>query len=108
MQINKLVNDTGCEKTWIMGPWNSNSPIEIGYLTKAKGTVHKHSEIFEYYVVLEGGLKLSIDVVEHELKKGEICLAEPEEVHGVIYTSYDLRCLLIKYPSRLNDKTIIT
>lgn len=49
------------EKKWILGPWNSQSPVEIGYITEAKGTTHVHKEIFEYYLIARGSLTIRVE-----------------------------------------------
>jgi len=75
----KIVSIGKEEKVWLLGPWNSNSPIEFGYVTKPTGIVHLHEEVFDYLVIMEGKITVTVDAEEYVLKKGNIYLNVPSE-----------------------------
>lgn len=101
------IENASGNKKWLLGPWNSQGPVEIGHLTKARGTAHFHSKVFEYYLIAEGWLNIRVSGKEFVLKQGDVCLIEPGEVHSITKTSEELRCFLVKFPHAPEDKTVV-
>ncbi|MCX6803742.1 MAG: cupin domain-containing protein [Candidatus Diapherotrites archaeon] len=98
--------DINCKRKWLLGVGESKSPVEIDYFAKAPDKQHSHKKINEYYIVTKGSFEILINEKRLSVKKGQVLFVEPGEVHGIIKTSPNLKCFLIKWPSIKDDKLV--
>ncbi len=77
------------EKNWYCGFWNS-SPLEIGLFRGfsrkelyAREKLHFHKDFREYYLIIDGKMTLIINKKELLLKKYDLLMVEPGEIHRV-------------------------
>ncbi len=98
------------KKKWLLGPWNSGSPLEVGHIDennfKKIKTFYYHEKTFEYFLVCNGNAKLRIGSRIIEIKAGDVLMIEPGEKHGLVDISSDFECFVIKYPSDSKDNKL--
>lgn len=84
----------------------SGLPIQLGIKpgVSSFGGKHLHKTMAEYFLVLEGELKLQVDEQILEMEKGDLVVVEPGEAHKVLYASADALLLMLMPPDVPNDK----
>ncbi|MGV8168833.1 MAG: cupin domain-containing protein [Candidatus Nanoarchaeia archaeon] len=100
------IKNTSSNKKWLMGVDDSISPIEIGFITNPNDILHYHNNVYEYYILVSGELKLLVNNKEIILKEGDVCCVEPKERHRIISSSKNFKCYLLKYPHLPEDKIL--
>jgi quercetin dioxygenase-like cupin family protein len=65
---------------------------------------HLHRHTVEVNVVLSGSIRLKIDEVEHNLRKGDFSVVWPESVVSEITTDAETEMLVGSGPSVADDK----
>jgi len=81
-------------------------PVQVGvrHGTSPFGKRHLHKAMAEYFLLLEGELRLQVKEETLEMGKGDLVVVEPGEAHRVIQASPDARLLLLMPPPVENDK----
>ncbi len=98
--IRKLLEKEG----WHLA--ESALPIQVGvrYGSSPFGKRHLHKAMAEYFLLLEGELRLQVDGNVLEMKKGDLIVVEPGESHEVLHSSPAARLLLLMPPAVADDK----
>jgi len=75
-------------------------PIQVGVKSGATpfGHGHLHRTMAEYFLLLQGSLRLRVDDREIGMKQGDLVVIEPGEAHAVIHASRDSLLLLLMPP----------
>jgi mannose-6-phosphate isomerase-like protein (cupin superfamily) len=72
---------------WYCGFWN-NSPLAISFALRKElykhEKLHYHKDFYEYYLVIDGEMILIVNKKELLLKKYDLLMIEPREIHRVI------------------------
>jgi mannose-6-phosphate isomerase-like protein (cupin superfamily) len=68
---------------------------------------HMHQHTVEVNVVLSGSMRLKIDGVEYNLRKGDFFVVWPESVVSEITTDADTEVLVVRAPSLADDKIAV-
>jgi mannose-6-phosphate isomerase-like protein (cupin superfamily) len=99
-------SETG--KRWILGPWNSSSPVEIGHSGLVETDSHYHERIHEIFFAVNGWCEVNVKGESIRLEKGQVIHFEPGNVHKLTGNgSKDFYMVIIKYPSLPKDKVIV-
>jgi mannose-6-phosphate isomerase-like protein (cupin superfamily) len=99
-----LSADENIHKGWLVGPWNSELPVPIGYAHVGLDEEHYHAAMYEVYLIARGW---SIAVVKGEqirLAPGDVLVVAPREVHTFLYSSDDYLHFVIHTPFVEGDK----
>ena len=86
------------DKGWLIGGWNSNLEIAIGYANKGINEPHAHSEIKEIFLVASGTASIRIGQDTLELTRGDVLVVEPGEAHTFLSSSPDYFHFVIHTP----------
>jgi quercetin dioxygenase-like cupin family protein len=84
----------------------SGMPIQVGVkfgATPFSGK-HLHKTMAEYFLLLEGDLRIQVNGKILEMKKGDLVVVEPGEAHDVLYASPEALLFLLMPPSVPDDK----
>ena len=66
-------------KSWFIGPWDSNLDISIGYANTGVDEPHVHQNITEIYLVASGESELRVEKQAVHLCAGDMLVIEPGE-----------------------------
>lgn len=96
----------GSEKKWIFD--DGSQPINMRIMTseEIQSVEHLHKTMHEYFYLLQGRMKISVEGNVVELAKDDLIVVEPGERHHIIEQSPDLLLLLLMPPPVPNDKVI--
>lgn len=113
------VDDHAKERGWFFGHFVDEPLLQSDLVDVAWQKVpnkqpspdqeHFHRHSVEINVVLSGSIRLKIDGVEHDLRKGQFYVVWPESVVGDIATDADAdaEILVVRAPSVPDDKTTV-
>lgn len=95
--------------SWFLGNANLGGPLQLAYKKGNTKDVkyHYHSEVYEYFIVLNGTAVLTIDNKEIRLTKGTVVVVEPGEKHLLKERSSDFELLLLMDKFVKDDTHII-
>ncbi len=81
-------------------------PVQVGVKKGATpfSKKHLHRTMAEYFLLLEGDLRLKVNEETLEMKKGDLVMVEPGEAHEVLYASPDALLFLLMPPPVAGDK----
>jgi quercetin dioxygenase-like cupin family protein len=81
-------------------------PIQVGvkFGSSPFGKKHLHRTMGEYFLLLAGDLRLSVNGNVLEVAPGDLVAVEPGETHEVLQSSPDALLLLLMPPPVDNDK----
>jgi len=81
-------------------------PIQVGVKFGASpfGKRHLHKTMAEYFLLLEGELRLRVNGETTAMKKGDLLVVEPGEEHEVLGSSPEALLLLLMPPPLAGDK----
>ncbi|MFC2140847.1 cupin domain-containing protein [Acidobacteriota bacterium] len=102
----KVKKKIGSEKAWIFN--DGSQPIQLRIMTSEEilSREHLHKTMHEYFYLLQGKMKISVDGNVVELAKDDLIVVEPGERHHIIEQSPDLLLMLLMPPPVPNDKVI--
>ena len=75
------------DKSWSIGPWNSNLDFSIGYANRGINEPHQHSKVTEVYLVARGSADVRVERETFTLTAGDILILEPGEAHTFLSSS---------------------
>jgi mannose-6-phosphate isomerase-like protein (cupin superfamily) len=105
----KIQEDLSESVDWIFN--DCRYPIQIRIMGAHQIPIpsikHLHKTMHEYFIILQGCLKISVDKRFIDLKKDDLLVVEPGETHKIINFSNDLKLMLLMPPPVANDKVII-
>jgi quercetin dioxygenase-like cupin family protein len=81
-------------------------PLQVGvkFGSSPFGKKHLHRTMGEYFLLLAGNLRLSVNGEVVEVAPGDLVAVEPGETHEVVHASPDALLLLLMPPPVDNDK----
>jgi quercetin dioxygenase-like cupin family protein len=103
MQVQKKI---GSQKQWIFNDGSQPIQLRIMVSDEIQSIEHLHKTMHEYFYLLQGSMKISIDGKVIELKKDDLIVVEPGERHHIIQQSPDLMLMLLMPPPVPDDKVI--
>ena len=92
------------DKGWLMGRWNSDLPISVGYANMGIDEPHLHTQISEIYLVARGTAHLRINQETFTLSSGDMILVEPGEAHTFLDSSPDYFHFVIHTPGMAGEQ----
>jgi len=108
------VDSKARERGWFFGrfmdePLLHSELVEVAWQkvpnrTPSADQRHLHRHTVEVNVVLSGSIRLKIDEVEHNLRKGDFFVVWPESVVSEITTDAETEILVVRAPSVADDK----
>jgi quercetin dioxygenase-like cupin family protein len=103
------IKETKHTSKWLLGPWNSDSPVEFGVtmlLPDQTVRLHYHETVVEIFYVIEGQCALMTGSDEyHILSEGVSVFIPPKQVHGLQpHSRSPVKLAIVKYPSKASDK----
>lgn len=106
MKLKKRISQ---EKKWVFNDDSFSLPIQLKVTTsrEVQSREHLHKTMHEYFYLLEGHMKISIDRVVYALEKDDLIVVEPGERHHIIEKSPDLLLLLLMPPPVPHDKVVV-
>jgi mannose-6-phosphate isomerase-like protein (cupin superfamily) len=90
--------DSGTDKGWFTGPWDSDLPISIGYANTGVDDPHYHREITEIYFVARGCAIMRVEDREIAISPGQAITIEPGETHTFVECSEDFYHFVVQTP----------
>lgn len=100
----RIIPDVLQKEGWHLA--ETGLPIQLGVKSGASpfGHGHLHRTMAEYFLLLQGELRLRVDDRELEMKAGDLVVVEPGETHAVTHASRDSLLLLLMPPPVKDDK----
>jgi hypothetical protein len=105
------------ERGWFFGrfmdePLLQSDLVEVAWqkvpdLRPSADQRHLHQHTVEVNVVMSGSIRLKINDVEHNLRKGNFYIVWPESVVSEITTDSETEILVVRAPSVSNDKMLV-
>lgn len=93
-------------KQWIFKDGSQPFQVRVMKADEIRRLAHIHKTMHEYFYIIQGMLKLSVDGKVIEMNADDLVVVEPGERHVVTWASKDLLLLLIMPPPVANDKVI--
>ena len=105
--MTKIKRKIGREKQWIFN--DGSLPIQMRIMSsdEIQSVKHLHKTMHEYFYLLRGNMKISVDNNVIEMKKDDLIVIEPGESHHIIEKSSDLLLMLLMPPPVPGDKVVI-
>jgi mannose-6-phosphate isomerase-like protein (cupin superfamily) len=94
----RLEKADATDKGWMVGSWNSQLPLSIGYANRGIDEPHLHREMTEIYLVARGSAEIWIEQTRIELGAGDVLIIEPGEAHTFASSSPDYFHFVIHTP----------
>ena len=100
----KIVRQLLHKEGWHFG--DAGLPIQVGVKFGATpfGKNHLHKTMAEYFLLLEGGLRLQVNEKIVEMKRGDLIVVEAGEAHEVLHASPNALLFLLMPPPVAGDK----
>jgi len=96
MRVEHAVSDL--DKGWVLGPWNSNLRVSVGYANKGIDEPHLHAQITEIYLVARGQARIRIEQETITLTSGDVLVIAPGEAHTFLSSSPDYFHFVVHTP----------
>jgi len=103
----KIKRKINREKQWIFNDGSLPIQMRIMSAEEIQSVKHVHKTMHEYFYLLRGNMKISVDNKVIELKKDDLIVIEPGESHHIIEKSTDLLLMLLMPPPVPGDKVVI-
>lgn len=85
-------------KGWLVGGWNSDLDISVGYANEGIDEPHLHHVITEIYLVARGRAIIRVEQEDIELVSGDVFVVEPGEAHTFLSGTPDYFHFVIHTP----------
>jgi len=89
---------TTADKGWLIGPWNSEIELSIGYANKGIDEPYAHRLVNEIYLIARGRATIRVDNQTIALGAGDVLQVHPGEAHTFISSSEDYFHFVIHAP----------
>jgi mannose-6-phosphate isomerase-like protein (cupin superfamily) len=96
--------DSGVEKGWYVGPWDSDLAVSVGYADAGVDEPHVHSHITEIYLVARGTSQIRVERETVTLRAGDVVVVEPGEAHTFLSNSPDYFHFVAHVPGLSGDE----
>ena len=103
MKIKKRIS---LDKKWVFNDGSLPVQLRIMSSEEVRSIEHLHKTMHEYFYLLQGSMKMSVDGDVIELGKDDLIAIEPGERHHIIEKSPDLRLMLLMPPPVPDDKVV--
>ncbi len=102
-----LKKNTGKAKQWLFN--DGSLPVNMRVMAgpEIRKIEHFHKTLHEYFYIIKGTMKLSVNGNIIEMAQDDLVVVEPGERHVVIENSNDLLLMLMMPPPVPNDKVIV-
>ena len=101
-----LLSSESSDKGWLVGPWNSELGLSVGYANKGIDEPHVHSRITEIYLVAKGEAKVQVGLETVVLLEGDVLVVEPGEGHTFLWSSDEYFHFVIHHPGLSGDEVV--
>ncbi len=93
-------------KEWLFP--DGSQPIQVRIMTSDEihSVEHLHKTMVEYFYLLEGHMKISVEGKVMDLAKDDLIVVMPGERHQIVEPSPDLVLMLLMPPPVPDDKVI--
>lgn len=96
--------DPTAPKGWILGPWNSDLTVALGYANEGIDEPHLHERITEVYMVARGSSTIQVEREAMVLQAGDVLVVEPGEAHTFLASSPDYLHFVLHLPALSPDE----
>jgi len=103
----KVKKKIGLEKQWIFNDGSQPIQVRIMNSEEIRSKEHFHKTMHEYFYLLQGRMKISVEGDVVELAKDDLIVVEPGERHHIVEQSADLLLMLLMPPPVPNDKAYV-
>lgn len=86
-------------KGWLIGAWNSQLEIAVGFANEGVDEPHFHRKVSEIYLVTRGTCEMRVNGEIVKLGASDMILIEPGEAHTFVASSDDYFHFVIHTPS---------
>ena len=95
------------EKGWFAGPWDSSTPIAVGFANTGINEPHVHGQMHEIYLVARGQSTAIVNGLVVPLSVGDCLIVEPGEAHTFTDSSEDDLHFVVQAPFVRGDKRLL-
>ncbi len=99
-----LQADAAAEKGWLIGPWNSENELSIGYANRGIDEPHVHRLITEIYLIAKGQAAVRVGQETVSVRGGDVLQLDPGEAHTFLSSSDDYFHFVIHVPGLSGDE----
>ncbi len=96
------------EKDWLFNDGTLPIQIKIVQPGETNPVEHFHKTMHEYFFLLQGSARISVNGNIHELDQDDMLIVEPGEAHRIVDYSPDMRLLLLMPPPVPGDKVSVS
>jgi len=100
----KVKKKIGLEKQWIFNDGSQPIQVRIMSAEEIQSREHLHKTMHEYFYLLQGRMKISVEGNVVELAEDDLIVVEPGERHHIVEQSADLLLMLLMPPPVPDDK----
>jgi mannose-6-phosphate isomerase-like protein (cupin superfamily) len=86
------------DKGWMIGPWNSDIELSIGFANEGIDEPHAHRLITEIYLIARGRATVRVEGQTVTVRAGDVLYLQPGEGHTFISNSKDYFHFVIHSP----------
>jgi len=104
----KIKRNLSREKEWLFNDGSLPIQVKIVEPGDINSVEHYHKTMHEYFFLLQGRARISVNGTVHALERDDVLIVEPGEIHRVIDYSADMRLLLLMPPPVPGDKYVVS
>ena len=104
MIIKKKISE---EKEWLFDDGSLPIQVRIVQPGEINPVEHFHKTMHEYFFLLRGTARISVNGEIHELDRDDMLIVEPGETHCIVDYSPDMKLLLLMPPPVPGDRVTI-
>jgi mannose-6-phosphate isomerase-like protein (cupin superfamily) len=97
--MRRLRADTAQAKSWMVGAWNSDLPISLGFATEGIDEPHVHARVTEIFLIARGTSTLRVGSESLSLDTGDVIVVDPGEPHTFLSSSEDYLHFVVHTPA---------
>jgi quercetin dioxygenase-like cupin family protein len=103
----KLKKTVSSAKQWLFN--DGSMPVNMRVITapEIQKIEHFHKSLHEYFYVIKGWMKISIDGKIIAMTQDDLVIVEPGEHHVVVENSDNLLLILLMPPPAADDKVLV-
>ncbi|MCP5045858.1 MAG: cupin domain-containing protein [bacterium] len=104
----KIQKNIGFKNQWLFTDGSVPIQVRLIHAHEIRKEEHLHKTMHEYFYLLQGAMKISIDGEILEMEPDDLVIVEPGERHVIVDASDDLQLLLLMPPPVPNDKVVVS
>ncbi|WP_040741939.1 cupin domain-containing protein [Nocardia tenerifensis] len=111
------MDDFRQRKGWFFGafvdePLLNSDLVEVAWqqlpdVRPSRDQVHYHEKSVEINILIKGGMRITIDGAQHDLREGQFYVIWPQSVVSDISTGPDTELIVVRAPSIPSDKVLV-